>query len=196
MNTYPGVFNFNTYGSLIAQHMGPFISDSIVNDELATNSYSVVVKNLITDVISTYNANTNQTTITLNKAEPYSWYIVSKSNATTQTAQSPTWKFYLAGDAEIHYAPFPATINFPTPGSTITGTSTKLEWTGSDVDNDIVSYQVYLDITNASTLLSTTTNSTIENVAIQNGNTYYWKVITTDSQGNTSSSGVFTFKVN
>ena len=161
-----------------------------------TDSYSVVVKNLNSSQSTTYNTTAVDIDITLTKGEPYSWHVISKSGAVSQTAESSTWKFYLAGDGIVSYAPFPAGIVHPVPGSTVNGTSTYLQWQGSDVDNDIVSYEVFLDETDATTSKGTTASTKLENVAVSSGKTYYWKVITTDSEGNTSDSGVFTFKVN
>jgi len=161
-----------------------------------TDSYNAVVKNLNSGQSSNYNTNTNDTSITLNKGEPYSWYVVSKSNSVSQTAQSDTWKFYLAGDGTINYAPFPASIVHPTPGSTVNGVTTYLKWEGNDVDNDIASYDVYLDQTDGTSLIGNSAIQQIENVAVTSGKTYYWKVITKDDQANSSDSGVFSFKVN
>ena len=161
-----------------------------------TDSYNLAVKNLNSGQSSSYSTNTNDTSITLNKGEPYSWYVVSKSNSVSQTVQSDTWKFYLAGDGTVNYAPFPANIIHPTPGSTISGDTTYLKWEGNDVDNDIASYDVYLDQTDGSTLVGNIAIQQMENVAIISGKTYYWKVITKDVLGNSSDSGVFSFKVN
>ena len=161
-----------------------------------TDSYNVVVKNLNSGQSSTYSSNTNDTSIALNKGVPYSWHVVSKSNSVSQTAQSDTWKFYLAGDGTVNYAPFPASIIHPTPGSTVNGDTTYLKWEVNDVDDDIVSYDVYFDQIDGKTLIGNSVIQQMENVAVISGKTYYWKVITKDSQGNSSDSGVFSFKVN
>ena len=74
-------------------------------------------------------------------------------------------------------------------------TSVKLEWNGLDIDNDIISYDVYFDTTNpTTTLLSNTTDNTMD-VTVEAGNIYYWRVVTNDSIGNTSESEVFEFKI-
>lgn len=161
-----------------------------------TDSYNVVVKNLNSGQASTYSSNTTDITITLNKGEPYSWQVVSKSNSVSQTSESATWKFYLAGDGTVNYAPFPASIVHPKPGSTLNGTTTYLKWEANDVDNDIDSFDIYLDETEGTTFIGNSVPKQMENVVITSGRTYYWKVITKDSQGNSSDSGVFSFKVN
>ncbi|MBL4939285.1 MAG: hypothetical protein JKY16_03250, partial [Lutibacter sp.] len=111
------------------------------------------------------------------------------------TAKSAEWKFYNSGDAVITYAPFPAELIGPVMGSSTSESTVTLEWSGSDVDNDIKEYEVYFGLSNPPiTNLDTTTNQKIENVAVS-ANTYYWKVVTRDDEGNTSTSEVFQFKV-
>ncbi len=165
------------------------------NSSQNTDSYDIVVKNLNVDQTTTYNSNTNSTKITLLKGEPYSWYVKSKSGSVTQTAESTVWKFYLAGDGKVHYAPFPASIVHPVSGATVNGMSTFLKWMATDVDNDIVSYEVYFDQTDGSTLLDIITEMSVDDVVVESGKIYYWKVLVRDSQANVSDSGVLTFKV-
>ncbi len=162
-----------------------------------TNSYTLFVKNLITNTTEEFNASNDNLEVTINRGTPYSWYVVSKSNNTTTTAQSDTWKFYLAGEGIENYAPFPAELKKPTNGASISATSVTIEWTGGDVDNDIKEYDVYLD-TNASptTKLATTPNAILENQSVDLNTTYYWKVVTYDDNGNTSTSQIYSFTTN
>ncbi len=162
-----------------------------------TDSYDLVLKNLDLSTISTFSSSTNQIGITLLKGTPYSWYVVSKSNSVTQTATSATWKFYNAGDPVQSFPPFPADLVAPNMGANLTGvTMVTLEWSGSDIDNDIVSYDIYFDTTSSPTtqLGSNQTETTIE-ATVTAGNAYYWRVITTDSEGNNSESEIFEFRV-
>ncbi|MEP2278982.1 hypothetical protein [Maribacter sp.] len=162
-----------------------------------TDSYEVKIKNLDTGSITTATSTTNQKDVSINRGTPYEWYVISKANGTSSTATSETWAFYNQGLGIENYAPFPAVAINPQRGSTITNANTTitLEWSTSDVDDDIVSYEVLFDTTEAPT---TSLGSTIESyldVTISQGITYYWKVITTDSFENTSSSELFEFRV-
>lgn len=165
-----------------------------------TDSYELVLKNLESGTITNHPAGANnQLTVTLNRNTPYSWYIISKLSSSTTPAQSDTWKFYNAGPASVFYAPFPADALTPAMGANVTATGGKitLSWTGSDADNDITSYDVYLGTTNAPSILSANLNaSPLANVTVAANTTYYWKVITKDAKGNTSDSGIYQFKVN
>lgn len=162
-----------------------------------TDSYDLRLKNLDTSTSLTFSSNTNQIEITLFKGTPYSWYVISKSNSVTLTAESATWKFYNAGDPVQSYAPFPADLVAPDMGANLTGVSmVTLEWSGSDIDDDIVSYDIYFDTTSPPTtqLGGTQTVTTID-APVSAGNAYYWRVIITDSEGNNSESEIFEFRV-
>ena len=159
-------------------------------------SYEVNLTNLNTNTSTSMNANTNEVSITVDRNTPYSWYVVSKSSGTTETAQSDTWRFYNQGEGVLSYAPFPATVVSPTRGQTLTSAgSVNLEWQGNDVDNDLVEFEVLFD-TNAnptSSIAITAQSSTA--VSTSSGQTYYWRVISKDRAGNTSQSEIFDFKV-
>lgn len=159
-------------------------------------SYTIFIKDLETN--SEFDTNVTGTSIdlTVNKNTPYKWWVVSKATGTTQTAKSSEWKFYNAGDAITNYAPFPADLVSPEMGSTTSSSTVTLEWSGSDVDNDISSYDVYFG-TNTDPLTNSpesTTAQKIENKSVTSGSVYYWQVITKDDVGNSSTSEVFQFK--
>ena len=177
------------------------VTESKVNFQwnVGANSTSseVVLKNLLTNVETKTTSVSNALEITINKNTPYKWWVIAKATGTTETAKSPEWKFYNSGDAVTTYAPFPAELVGPTNGSTVTTATTTLEWAGSDVDNDLSSFDVYFGTVNPpTTLLGDTTapTSKMENVEVT-ANTYYWKVVSKDAEGNSSTSQVFEFKV-
>jgi hypothetical protein len=162
-----------------------------------TDSYGIIVKNLDNGTSVTLSSSTNEKAITINKATPYSWHVISKSTTSTETAQSETWKFYNAGDGVQSYAPFPAELIAPTMGSNLTGVTTvTLEWSGSDVDNDIIGYDIFIDTTSPpTTQLGSNQSETTIDATVSAGNVYYWRVVITDSEGNNSESEIFSFRV-
>ncbi len=165
-------------------------------------SYEVVISNLLTQSSQTYTPPSNQTTIALTKAEPYSWIVKSIGEEGSTPSESEQWKFYLAGDAVTNYAPFPSELISPRSGANITPDINNLvilNWNGSDVDADLESFEVYLDQNDGTTLNTTldyqAQDTSIE-VEVQNNTAYYWKIIAIDANGNQSSSGVYTFRTN
>lgn len=167
------------------------------NDATNTDSYQLYLKNLDTQTSSNYTSSNSQLTLTILRGTPYSWYVVSK-NSGTKTAQSTTWKFYNAGDAVSSHAPFPAELVSPDMGISLSASTNSviLQWKGSDIDNDIVSYDALFGTANPPTNNQGTTTETNVSVNVTSGTTYYWRILTTDSQNNTSESEVFQFKIN
>ncbi|HMC01124.1 MAG TPA: hypothetical protein VKN14_08830 [Flavobacteriaceae bacterium] len=167
------------------------------SDSNNTDSYQLVLKNLETQSTSNHSSNVSEVDITLLKGTPYSWYVISR-NSGTQTAQSSTWKFYNAGEAVTSYAPFPAELVAPNMGSALDSniSNVLLEWNGSDVDDDIAEYEVLFGTDNPPTTSQGVVSASNIDVNVTSGNTYYWIVITKDSQGNSSTSEIFQFKIN
>jgi hypothetical protein len=165
-------------------------------------SYELVVTNLLTQSSQTYPATSNQTTVALTKAEPYNWSVKSIGEVGSIPSQSTQWKFYLAGDAVVNFAPFPSELISPQSGANVTpdiNNLIKLQWNASDVDDDLAQFEVYLDKNDATTIIKTIAYQTEEEsieIDVENGSTYYWKIIAIDTNQNQSSSGVYAFRTN
>lgn len=165
-------------------------------------SYELVVTNLLTQSSQTYPATSNQTTVALSKAEPYNWSVKSFGEVGSIPSESVQWKFYLAGDAIVNYAPFPSELISPQSGANITpdiNNLVTLIWNASDVDGDLSQFEIYLDESDASTLNTTLEYQSEEErieVEVKNNTTYYWKIIAIDNNKNQSSSGVYAFRTN
>jgi hypothetical protein len=157
------------------------------------NSYELTVKNLVTGISQTKKTTTNLAALTLLRGTPYSWSITASTGS-----QSDTWRFYNAGEGSAANLPFPAEAVSPAWGQSLTsvGGSIDLNWTASDVDNDIANYDLYFGTTTTPPLFkSAVTDMFLKNVPVATATTYYWKVITKDKAGNTSDSGLLLFNV-
>lgn len=184
---------------------GKVISDSESAVEFRWNtaanaeSYELSVKNLLNNAVSTQITSNTSLELTLKRNTPYSWYVSSKSSKNATVAVSSTWKFYNSGNGATSYPPFPAEIISPTLGQKVSPNNGKitLQWRGSDSDNDIVNYDVYLGTSNKPEIVkSKITENSLPDVTVNPATTYYWKVITRDANGNTSDSGVYSFTIN
>ena len=167
-----------------------------------TISYELVITNLLTQSSQRFPTTSNQSTIALSKSEPYKWSVKSFGEAGSVPSESIQWKFYLAGDAIVNYAPFPAELISPQSGANITpdiNNLVTLIWNASDVDGDLSQFEIYLDESDASTLNTTLEYQSGEErieVEVKNNTTYYWKIIAIDNNKNQSSSGVYAFRTN
>ena len=164
-----------------------------------SDKYELMLKSLSTGAITTCETSNTEVPVILKRATPYAWYVISKSNSVSDTARSATWKFYNAGDGIKSYAPFPAEIISPAMAATISTASSviTLDWNGSDVDGDITGYDVYFGTIAAPGIFkSDQPESILLNVPIASKTIYFWKIVTKDSRGNKSDSGVYQFKIN
>ncbi|MFB9843985.1 hypothetical protein [Mucilaginibacter ginsenosidivorans] len=160
-----------------------------------SNSYELTIKNLADGSAETRTTGETQAAVTLERNMPYSWSVISRSAANAVLAKSEVWKFYNSGPAGIDYAPFPAEIVSPAVNEAVTVSDGRvnLVWHATDVDNDIVSYDVYLGETSQPALVASAVTASATSADVSAGKTYYWKVVTRDAKGNTSDSGVFEF---
>ncbi|WP_150451515.1 hypothetical protein [Arenibacter lacus] len=164
-----------------------------------TDTYTLQLKNLNTGVTAVFPMDTTEKAITVERGVPYAWEVISTSISSSEIAKSDTWQFYSSGDGISSYAPFPAQLISPTYEARITATNNlvSLSWSGSDVDGDIVGYDVYFGDTETTEPFQTSVQENkLENIEVTSGTTYYWKIRTHDSQGNSSITNFFKFHVN
>jgi len=161
-----------------------------------TDSYQVNLRNLNTNNISRANFDINEGAITIARGTPYEWFVVSMAEGTNVTASSPTERFFNQGPGIENFAPFPAQVINPTRGANLsTRTMVTLEWNGTDIDSDMLEYDVIFGTDqNPSEILDTITETTFD-VNVNPGTTYFWAIVTRDSANNTSSSEVFQFLI-
>ena len=160
------------------------------------SSYLLTLTNLNEATSREIKTSSNELLIRVLRGTPYSWIVKSKINNSDKTTDSEVWKFYNAGLPEESHPPFPAEAISPKIGSSIDEGIITLHWEATDVDDDVSSYTVLLDmnILPVTKVGNSSTNSL--NVTVSSGRVYYWKVLTTDVLGNESDSQVFQFKVN
>lgn len=163
-----------------------------------TETYTLSVTNQNTGFTQTMNTSALKLKVPLDKGTPYTWFVVTRNSKTSETPTSDKWAFYNSGFISA-YVPFPAEIIFPKIGDNAfidLNNEVNLDWSGSDLDNDIDSYDLYFSTSKPPTTLFTTTTpaETEQKVTVESNTIYYWKVITKDKEGNTSDSGVFSFK--
>lgn len=162
-------------------------------EDNASDNYKVVIENLSTGNVIERETTEDIIPIVIQRATPYKWFVASTKGSKTE--KSAIWQFYNAGPGVQSYAPFPAVIVAPTMAQSISSTtSLTLQWTGSDVDADIVSYDVYFGTVPEPNLINNVIANEL-NVDVSSNTIYFWKIVTVDSLGNSSDSGIFQFQI-
>ncbi len=174
-------------------------------DASSSNSVKYTLNLTNTDDSTTRSFDTTVTTGNVSLDVPgivpqgnYSWEVVASKSGTSETTTSSTRTFIAAGVAAVSFSPNTATPVNPSRNEVLpnTTTSVTLEWTGSDANNDIKEYDVYFGTTSPPTDMTTVDKDVTTRTVTTTANTiYYWRVITRDEVGNTSSSAIFQFTV-
>jgi hypothetical protein len=70
-----------------------------------------------------------------------------------------------------------------------------LKWTANDLDNDITGYDVYFGTDSVPVIYANDMDDNELIVSVVSDTIYYWRIITNDSLGNTSDTGVYQFRI-
>jgi hypothetical protein len=159
---------------------------------LNTDSYELVVVNTLTNARYEKTSSLLTESIVLTSGASYRWYVNSKSLLSSAVGKSSVRQFYLEGSQDESYLPFPAVLLRPENQSIVDLESSGdflFDWEGYDLDEDIVSYAVYLGKTedNLDLVQEGLTVSQLS-LSLDTGERYFWQIITLDSEGNTSKS--------
>ena len=70
-------------------------------------------------------------------------------------------------------------------------------WSGADADADLAEFEVYFGTSASSLALQATLSpgQTSFSVPVVSGTIYFWEILSRDAEGNTSRSGVYSFRV-
>ncbi len=164
-----------------------------------TQTYELRVTNVATGTTQTISTVSTSASLPIEKGVPFSWLVRSRNNQIEQTVSSTVWNFYNSG-ANNSFAPFPAEIITPRMSEKVfkdINNEVTLSWSGSDLDDDIANFEIYLSTENPPANLINTLGVTVteQKVAVSADTVYYWSVITKDEEGNATNSGIYSFKV-
>lgn len=163
-----------------------------------TEGYLVYLTDLTTNEETVVEADSTAMPITIKRGTPYRWSVITYVDDFQNPTTSPDGFFYNAGPGIVSYIPFPASAISPETDAQLieNTTSINLQWTAEDVDDDITGFDLYFGTTDQPELLAENLETpSYANVSVSSGNTYYWKVITKDANGNVANSVLFQFEV-
>lgn len=153
--------------------------------------------NQFTQIIETDEDTSTSRTMVLDKNTAYYWR-VKTFNSQDLLSSSAVYKFYTsANDAVENYVPFSPELTAPTMHSAVSGTTASLKWNATDVDNDILTYDVYFGTTNPpTTKINENYAQTTVDVTLQPAKEYFWKVVVKDNKGGETVGQTWKFKTN
>jgi len=190
---YPEDNSEVTDGTILADSTNTLVFKWEFLDYTENHLFFIELINLDNDIIEIYESNSNGASIPLQRNHNYSWQVTDSIHNS-----SLVWTFKNIGPWDNSVAPLPATAISPVSGASISQTSTavNLIWESEDGDDDIIGYDLYFGETEEPALVvSDITTSRYNDIPVEAGKTYYWKIVTKDSVGNESTSEVFNFSV-
>ena len=161
--------------------------------------YELTLTRIGSGVFENVTTSNTRASLVIEKGAPYSWQVTARNASGQEGPPSASWQFYNAG-AETTYPPFPAVIKSPVSGESVTPDKSgevPLLWSGADADNDLSEYEVYFGTSATSLSLQATlaSSQTSYAVPVVSGTIYFWEILSRDAEGNTSRSGVYSFRV-
>ena len=160
----------------------------------ATDTYNLTYTNLATNSTMTKTAiKGTSTKIVLFRGITYAWSVQSINSSSKRGASSGTAKFYLQGNPSYNNVPLAAVLS--TPASS--GGNVTFTWTGKDPDvADALTYTFYVDkVDGKQSPVSSGLTTASTKLDLATGNTYYWRIKSTDQNNNSSFSLISKFNL-
>ena len=165
--------------------------------DAVTYQVQVATDALFTQLIHSVTTSTTLRTLSLEKGIAYYWRTKATDSKGASSSYSATNQFYTEGEGVSNYLPFTPVLVAPALNVVVSGapTTTNLQWTANDVDNDALTYDVYFGTDNPPTVIeSADQNSDFVSVTLAASTSYYWKVVVKDGQGGQTIGQVWNFK--
>jgi hypothetical protein len=127
----------------------------------------------------------------------YSWTVVPFDGKANGTCRSGIWRFNvsLQGNGPGPNRPPVTRLVRPSNAAVVNQTTVTLAWSGEDPDSDALQYYIFMDNLNGLKPAGKTRLTSVT-LPVEDGKTYYWRVIPNDGKVNGScASGTWNFKV-
>lgn len=164
--------------------------------DAVTYTFQVAEDQGFAQIVHTINSSNTTHTLSLEKGVAYYWRIQAKDSKGATSAYSTANQFYTEGEGETNHLPFAPVLGGPALSSVVSGTSTTLSWTASDVDtSDTLTFDVYFSAGDTPTelLAENISETSIEVTGLTASTGYTWKVVVKDNHGGTTIGQVWNF---
>lgn len=133
--------------------------------------------------------------ISLEKGTAYYWRVKATDSKSSSSEYSTTYQFYTEGEGNSNHLPFSPILIKPDLSSVVQTATTTLEWTASDVDGNLLTFDVYFGTTNppATKVSANQTENTL-NVDLTSSTNYFWNIVVKDGKGGETRGQVWNFK--
>ncbi|UOY07186.1 fibronectin type III domain-containing protein [Muricauda sp. SCSIO 64092] len=187
---------FPTNGLLCTDNPLEFKWDPSTDKEGDAISYEIELAEdrAFNSIIEKTTVSETTVTFTLEKGVQLNWRIRAKDDNGEYSNYSSSWNFYTEGEGIANYLPFTPTLIHPKSFSKVEENNVLLEWSSSDVDGDLLYYDIYFGETTPPALIEENSVPSTHEVSVTPGKTYYWKIVVKDNNGGESIGDIWIFK--
>lgn len=146
------------------------------------------------EMVETVNQVENIVEIDLDKGKEYNWRVRAKDSKGGYSSYSEIWNFFTEADGILNHLPYSPSQEFPEEGSKIDGNVVKLQWNSTDLDNDVLTYDVYFGENNPPELKVSDYASKELTVELEKDKIYFWRVIVKDNKDGVTLGQIWSFK--
>ncbi len=136
-----------------------------------------------------------QRSFDLEKGTVYHWRVRAEDNKGNKSTHSLVHTFFTEPEAAVNHVPQVPEIEAPALGATVTGDSAELKWKVGDSDGDPLRSHLYFGTENPPPSLRDNLETTTEQVTVQAGKTYHWRIVVKDDKGGVAIGPVWNFTV-
>ncbi|NJB72629.1 hypothetical protein GGR42_003120 [Saonia flava] len=133
--------------------------------------------------------------LVMEDGQDYYWRVLAIDEQGVKGDFSNSSAFYVEGIPIINHIPFNPSLYSPKQNSTVNSENVILEWDTSDLDGDLLSYDIYLGADTPPELYETGRNSKSIELSLEPNQTYYWQIHVSDGQS-TSIGDIWSFRTN
>lgn len=162
-------------------------------------TYRIVISkdNQFTTIAETATVSATKMTFTLEKGIAYYWRVEAIDSKNASSGFSSVFSLYTEGDGATNYLPYAPQLVKPELSAYIESATATLEWLGSDVDGDPLTYDVFFDENNPpTTLVSANQVKQTHDALLAPNKSYYWRVVVKDNKEGITIGQVWNFSTN
>lgn len=162
-----------------------------------TYKLQVSENNLFSTIAEERTTTSTSMIITLEKGKSFYWRVKAIDSENAESSFSSIYQFLTEGNGVSNHLPFSPELISPAFNSSVNDLTTTLSWSASDVDNDNLTFDVFLDTVNPpATKVSENQTTTTYEANLSSATNYFWKVVVKDEHGAQSLGQTWNFRVN
>lgn len=197
-NTAPGIpiLGYPEDSQLCVEDPIGFQWSSVTDPDGDPISYKIEIATdeTFATLLETATTTQNSVSLSLEAGLQFNWRVRAFDTNGNESPFSDSWQFITETPGVQNHLPFSPELVSPDLYTLVSGPTVVLEWNTSDVDGDILEYEIFFGTSNPPNQVEAGILEKSLEVVIQPGNTYYWQIIARDSKGGVAIGQTWNFK--